>query len=311
MYTAPSFKLTLLACSAISLLAITNVAMAGSFQIGSEFRDFNEPYKADSFQMHYVSFALNPVEGSPLSVNGKMDYRHMDLPATRSANNRTRSTLAIGYRWQFGQFTWSPKIGLRHQTAGSNGYSMEFRFYPGLRYSFNETTSLSFAGWLAPVKTSGRIRDQDADPDQRTSYTDYAHELELNLGHSLSPTQRVVLGLYHEAARKEYESRAFSSKRGDALQFRLSYRHRLNNLILEPYTRIDLTQNQTDGVGNERHQKRKRLGLRSEYKLTNQLSILPEIYYQVADVKTWNNDDAKDPEKNYMYYGLSFKYNFK
>ena len=310
MYTAPSFKLTLLTCSAISLLAITNMAMAGNVQIGSEFRDFNDPYKNDSFQMHFVSFNLNPIEGSPLSVNGKMDYRHMDYSGRRSANNRTRSTLAVGYRWQFGQFTWSPKIGFRHQTAGSNSHSVEFQFYPGLRYSFNESTSISLGGWMAPVKTHGRIRDENVDVDRRTTYNDYAHELELNLGHSLSPKQRVVVGLYHETFRKEYESRASTSKRSDSLQLRLSYRHQFNNLILEPYTRIDLTQNQTDGVGNDRHQKRNRLGLRSEYKMTNQLSILPEIYFQEADVRTWNNEDANDPEKNYMYYKLSFRYSF-
>lgn len=308
MYTAPSFKLT---CAAISLLAITNIALAGNVQIGSEFRDFNEPYKSESFQMHYVSFALNPIEGSPLEVIGKMDYRYMDLPETRTWNNRVRQTLAIGYRWKFGKFTWAPKIGFRHQSYEGNSRSMEYRFYPGLRYDFNQSTSINLAGWMAPTKSHGRFRDNGVNKNLRTTYDDYAHELELRLGHSLSSKQRITVGLYHETFRKEYESRAESGKRSDALQLRLSYRHRFNNLILEPYTRIDLTQNQTDGVGNERHQKRNRLGLRADYKLTNQLSIRPEIYYEEADVKTWNNDDAKDPEKNYMYYGLSFQYSFK
>ncbi|USE38851.1 hypothetical protein [Endozoicomonas sp. SCSIO W0465] len=311
MYTAPSFKLKLLKCSAISLFAITNVALAGNVQIGAEFRDFNEPYKGESYQMHYVSFGLNPIAGSPLSVVARIDYRHMDLPETRTWDNRLRQTLAIGYQWKFGQFTWAPKVGFRQQIFEGNSRSIEYRFYPGLRYDFNQRTSINLAGWMAPTKSHGRFRDDGVNKKLRTTYDDYTHELELKLGHSLSSKQRVTIGLYHETFRKEYESREYAGMESDSLQLRLYYRHRFNNLTLEPYTRIDLTQNQTDGVGNERNQKRNRYGLLADYKLTNQLSILPEIYLQESDEKTWNNEDATHPEKYYMYYGLNFRYSFK
>ncbi|WP_139117462.1 OmpG family monomeric porin [Endozoicomonas atrinae] len=297
--------------SSLILMALSTSALAGNVQIGTEFRDFNEPYKSDSYQMPYVSFNLNPIEGSPLQVIAKIDYRHMDLPEQRSWNNRSRQTLAVGYQWTLGQFTWAPKVGFRHQIYEGNTRSMEYRFYPGLRYNFSKSTSINLAGWMAPTRSHGRFRDDGVDKKLRTSYDDYTHELELKLGHSLSSSQRVTVSLYHEMFSKEYESRAFSNKESDSLQLRLYYRHRLNDLTLEPYTRIDLTQNQTDGVGNERNQKRNRYGMLATYKLSKQLSILPEIYMEEADVKTWNNEDATNPEKYYMYYGLSFRYSFK
>lgn len=294
----------------VAMSTTGSVAVGDSIEVGAEYRDFNEPYSQDNLQAAYIAFNLNPVDESPLQIDGKFEYRYMDFSGKRHTNNRYRQSVHVGYQWEFGDFTLAPKIGLRQQRFENNTDGLEYRFIPGLKYQLTDATSVSLAGWLAMVQMQAPVREEESDSDLRGNYNDYVHKFEVKFNHQLSSTKSAALGLFHELVYKEDEQRAYSVDRNETIELRLYYKQNFGSFSLEPYARIDLTQSQTDALGNELHQKANRVGIKGEYQINPQFAMLPEFYINDSEVNDWNSEAENHPNKYYFFYKLSLQYSF-
>ncbi|MGF1758257.1 hypothetical protein L4D76_09985 [Photobacterium sagamiensis] len=307
-----AFSIVLLATA----LSASFSASAGFVEVGAEFRDFSTNYETESWFRPYTKWMVNPIEGSPFKVIGRMDYRHYDLPAQRQWGNHARQELYVGYRWKFDDFVFAPKVGFRHASFSNDSRVTEYRVYPNMRYKINSTFSVAIDGFLAPVDVKGVPRMGKAELNEvginkkvdRVNYSDYTHEIDFILSTKLAKDKRLLASIYSETYRKGKEGRDAKNKQVEALELRLAYSQNFGDLRVSPYTYIDISRDIESADGVKREGLRQRYGVEAAYKLTEKLAFQTRIFYQTEEVE--DREHVKQDDKNYMNYKASFKYSF-
>ena len=299
---------------AAAAMGMAATASAGYFEIGSEFEDYNGNYSGSDFVLPYMAIGGNPIEGSAFSAELKTSYRQMTDNAAARSSNRYRQEITVGYSWGFGDFTFAPRYRLR-QNFYNDKRDYEHRIYPNMSYRLNDTFSLQLDGFVAPVQAKRQAaRGTDTGLND---YVDYKHELDMRVNTQLSETQRLTVSLYNEYGRTTDLSKADAANDGDETrnanewQLRLVYTQNFGDFSLTPFARIGLSKKAQKVDGYKLNENRHRFGLAGSYKLSSDLSLVGETYFQTQKQQDREADQTVDlSNKNMMFYKVGVRYSF-
>lgn len=304
----------LLGLGALLLVSTTAFALSGKVEVGSENEDYHGSYStSNDMSMPYIGLSLKDIiPGSPLTLDLKYAYRYRYDEDAREKDRRERYEAYLGYSWTWDRLTFSPKVGIRHESydgsKATNDYQSFYRIYPNFSYQITDTVSLYQSGYVAPTKTnmnskSGKTRYND-DEIGESYYGDYKHELELGLSFKLADNKNLKTALYSEYEHLEDDQ----SK--EEWQLRLIYTHQLNEKVkLEPFARIGLDREQREKkTGADKDLLRHRFGVKGEYKVTPTFTLLGEIYWQTE--RQGNYDGPSSSDKTYNFYKIGFSQAF-
>ena len=302
---------------AAAAMGMAATASAGYFEIGTELESFNSDYSSSDMVLPYMAVGGNPIEGTPFSAELKTSYRQRNESAARGGN-RYRQDITVGYSWDFGDFVFAPRYRLRQDFMNSGSRTYEHRFFPNMSYRLNDTFSLQLDGFVAPVqqkRVSARGEDA-ANGETIGNYTDYKQEFDVRLHTQLSETQRLTVSVFNEYSKN---SKMTSAQDGqDQLsasewQLRVVYSQNFGDFSLTPFARFGLS-NKSERVNKEKFdQNRHRFGLAGTYRLSSDLSLVGETYYQTQNQQGFIGDTTQVEDRNdrnMMFYKLGVRYSF-
>lgn len=301
----------ILGLGALLIMSTTAFSLSGKVEVGVENEDYHGSYSTSSdMSMPYVGLNLKElIPGSPLTLDLKYTYRYKYDDESRDKDRRERYEAYFGYKWTWDRLTFSPKLGMRHETYdganATNDYQSFYRIYPNFTYKITDNVSLYQSGYIAPTKTNlgtGKKRSYDSDAvEGETYYGDYKHELELGLSFKLADNKNLKTAIYSEYEHLEDDQ----SK--EEWQLRLIYTHHLNEKIkLEPFARIGLDREQREKkTGADKDILRHRFGIKGEYKVTETFALLGEVYWQIEKQGQYDEPSKSDKTMNFYKIGFS------
>lgn len=309
-------KKKLLGLGLLLLASTASYAISGSFGMGVENEDYHGSYSTtnDMAMPYFTASFKDIIPGNPLTLDLSYSYRYKVDDASRAKDRRDRYEAYLGYKWKWNRFTFSPKIGIRHE-AFAHGesssrqatarYQSIYRIYPNFSYKINDDISYYLSGFVAPTKTKLNPSKKRAKGVKgETYYDDYKHELESGLSFTLSPTQNFKAALY-----SEYE-RLVDDQSKEEWQLRLSYSHKLNSkLKVEPYARIgiDRDQRKKHKKNTENESKdilRHRFGIKANYAVTDTFTLLADVYWQTERQGQYSGGSKSDKELTFYKIGF-------
>ena len=302
---------------AAAAMGMAATASAGYFEIGAEIEDYNGNAGPETFYLPYVTVGGNPIEGSSFTAELKTSQRMMDDFGSRSASNRHRNDITIGYTFQYGDFTFNPRYRQRQNFLASGVREYEHRIFPNMSYRLNDTFSLQLRdGFVAPVQKKN-VAARGTDTADRNDYVDYKHEFDMRLNTQLSDSQRLTVSIYNEYGRttdlsKNVAADAESTRNANEWQLRMVYTQNFGDFSLTPFVRIGLSKKDQTVDGTKKDLNRHRFGLAGSYNLTNDLSLVGETYFQTQKQQDYTvaGGIVDESNKNYMFYKVGVRYSF-
>lgn len=304
---------------AAAAMGMAATASAGYFEIGAEIEDYNGTYGDESFYLPYVTIGGNPIEGSSFTAELKTSQRMMDAYGERNSKNRYRNDITIGYTFQHGDFTFNPRYRQRQNFLSSGAREFEHRFFPNMTYRLNDTFSLQLDGFLAPVQKKNQAARGTDSADGRHDYVDYKHELDMRLNTQLSETQRLTVSIYNEYGRTTDLEKGIEADDGhktrnaNEWQLRLVYTQNFGDFSLTPFARIGLSKKNQNVNGAKLNENRHRFGLAGSYRLSSDLSLVGETYFQTRKKQEYdriNHSVSDTHNQNMMFYKVGVRYSF-
>ncbi|GLI55340.1 hypothetical protein PM10SUCC1_08540 [Propionigenium maris DSM 9537] len=301
------------------VMGLSAMGASGYFEAGTEIEDFTSSYEEKDFVLPYIKGKLSPYNNSPFFIEAKYSYRLHEDDKEHEGDRRKRTELYLGYAWEMGRFKFTPKAGIRYENYASSetGDSareatydeiIQYRIYPNMSYTINDSVEWFFEGFLAP--TTSKLNDtktRGGDGVEGKEYgSDYRHELDSGLKFKLPNGQKLSLSLYSEYKREVYASST------EEYQFRIVYDHKLKNgkTTLTPFARIGLEREQRykDGSDLEKDRLRHRFGLKTSHKVSEDFTLLGEVYYQTGRVE--DSSGNRESDENKMFYKVGFRQAF-
>ena len=300
---------------ACATAAMAMSASAGYFEIGAEIEDYNGVHGDGDFYLPYVTVGGNPIEGSSFTAELKTSQRIMDASDARASSNRYRNDITIGYTFQHGDFTFNPRYRQR-QNFYANSRDYEHRFFPNMSYRLNDTFSLQLDGFVAPVHKKRQSARGTDSADQLHDYVDYKHEFDMRLNTQLSETQRLTVSVYNEYSRTTELSKSAANdgdttRNANEWQLRVVYSQNFGDFTLTPFARFGLSKTAQKVEGYKLDENRHRFGIAGSYKLSSDLTLVGETYFQTQNQESWNGTNTvSDSDKNMMFYKVGVRYSF-
>ena len=296
-------KFTKLAMGIALAMAASTSFAANYIDVGVEENEIttdDAPGQNGSFYQTYVAFNFEPIKGSPLHIMGTMSNLQADASKNRESMNRLRRQLYVGYKWNFGNLTFSPMAGIRHHTYDWDGKKRdtEIRFFPSLNYRLSDSTDLVFGGYTSTIPT--RVQDRSGTTTDYKAYNDYKHELEAGVKQKLSWGDYVKDGVFNEL--DKFEDVTTGKKEMNQWMIRLAYgRQVTDSLFLEGLARFDVQRDNEFANGVTLDEKRNRYGVNFNYRLNQDWNIHGMAYYQTEDNKNMDGSDKANTNDKISY----------
>lgn len=275
----------------------THAFGGGHIEMGTEIEDYNTDYDGDDFLLPFIAGKINPIEGSPWSIESKYSYRYRTDKDRRSGDKRQRFELYTGYGWKSENFAFTPKTGFRHEEFDDTAKSITtYRFYPNMSYKVNDDWSVFLSGFSG-FRTENNASTKD----------EYVHEYDSGVRYRLPNAQQLQVSVYSEYANGNGDA----GETTEEWQLRLRYNHKMENgkTTVSPWARIGLdreTRKSTEE--NDRDRIRHRFGLTVSHKSTDTFTVFGEVNWQTERVEGY--DGVRGEDKQRTFYKLGFRQAF-
>ncbi|PSW20797.1 hypothetical protein C9I98_08135 [Photobacterium sanctipauli] len=277
--------------------------LADYVEFGAELERYNSEYSGDDINMPYVGFNVTPFANSPFNISGHSSYAAR-LEEASNGGNRNRQEFFIGYRWDFGDLTFAPTVGVRHESFNSGTDVKEYRIFPGLTYNLSDESNIYLGGFVAPVSANDRDRSEN-NSGSLESYTDWKHELELGYSSKLASGDSYKVSFYNEYQNKSDIVREGAEDNRNELQLRLQYQYQASSeFSVKPWARIGLYREKEDANGQIKEDIRHRAGFDTSYKFNQDWSMGTRLYAQMEERHDWDGTSNEDKWRYYFKFSI-------
>ena len=262
------------------------VAISGFWELGNEVEHYSGHYHYESNTMPYLLYGFNPVEGSPLVIEGLLSYNRRYGNSQRG-NDFARYDLYCGYTFYNGNLILKPMAGFRQEEYRNHKKSLEYRFFPQFDYLLAKHSKLRLLGFVAPMNVKDRNREPAPDSiDSFDRYGDYRHELQFSLDHNLESLDSIRVAFYSEVIKVNDVSGSSEKLRNEG-QLRFVYTKRFSNCEFKPWIRAGLYRIKKNAKNQQKDEVRHRVGFDLIYKFAPQTEFVSRLYFQQEDKQTW------------------------
>ena len=276
-------KLTQIAAGVVIAMA-ASVAAADYVQIGFDENEYmlDEPAGVNTSSYNTaVNFGFSPIADSPLGISGSFSSRIYDASNQRGSDF-TRQQLYVNYKWTAGDFTFSPKAGIRRNDKVS-ARDMEYRLYPNFGYKLSDSTSVHLNTFFNSIRST---------PDTGSATKKFNYEVLAGVKHSLTSVDYVKFELFTEQTKNKE-----TDVKGDRRQLRAAYGHNFGDVSAELFGRYDVKK-ESDDVDQG---KETRIGLKANYIMNDDWSV---------SGVAWHNTDRDNDAEAKLVYSLFIKRSF-
>ena len=317
--------LTLLIASTTSVFAWSFDEMRYELEYGIKAKDFDVVSGASdrSFREMNAGLTVYPFEESEFSITGNFAKRVWTNSGSRSNNSSPGKSeneesisreLTVGNTWIFGKLMLRPELGMRYTNYKYNSRvdkTIEYRLYPKITYSFTNKISAYTRGYfgLRDLDRKGTAKRNDDIDGKQKSRMEYGVRYKFNNKNALS----VAFGRDRtEETHRDYEIKIN--------ELRLRYHWTPNRKVtVVPHWFIGTSGSRlihaapgTSNHGKSGEVSKSRIGINTNFKATNSITVLAQIHYE------WWRVTTKVPGSRYpnavpkdnMFYHLGLKHTF-